>query len=318
MQRRLFSICILACFWAFSGAVAAQPQQARVGVYLMNLYDLNMDEHSFYADFYIWFKWKGDIDPTAFEFVNSIEKWSMAISQSGDSTHMTLNDGTNYRIYRVEGRFFHSFSLNRFPLDQHVLDIQLESPEHPADSLVYLPDTSSSEIRNTLKLVGWETKGCALESKTHNYGTDFGNPEENSQRYSNLTYSVTLARPVSYFLLKMLLPLIVVMLVSIGGLLLHPSFIDTRSSLPIGGLLTAVFLQQSYSDALPDTGYMVLMDKIYLLSYVLISLVLLQMIRAGNDQMRGKPDHQVIRRERRMAKIFLGVFGVGVLILCAL
>jgi hypothetical protein len=88
---------------------------------------------------------------------------------------------------------------------------------------VYLPDTSSSEIRNTLKLVGWETKGCALESKTHNYGTDFGNPEENSQRYSNLTYSVTLARPVSYFLLKMLLPLIVVMLVSIGGLLLHPS-----------------------------------------------------------------------------------------------
>lgn len=300
------------------GNLSAQPQQAQVGVYLMNLYDLNMDEHSFYADFYVWFKWKGDIDPTTIEFVNSIEKWSMAMAQSGDSSHMTLRDGTNYRIYRVEGRFFHSFSLNRFPLDEHILDIQMESPEHPADSLVYVPDTDAAEIRNTLKLVGWETKGCRLETSIHDYGTNFGNPEENAQRYSNLTYTITLARPVSYFLLKMLLPLLVVMLVSIGGLLLHPTYIDTRSSLPIGGLLTAVFLQQSYSDALPDTGYMVLMDRIYLLSYILISMVLLQMIRAGNDQMKGKPDQQIVRRERRLARVFLAVYALGVLILCAL
>ena len=85
----------------------------------------------------------------------------------------------------------------------------------------------------------------------------------------------------------MLLPLLVVMLVGIGSLLLHPEHIDTRSSLPIGALLTAVFLQQSYSDALPDTGYMVLMDKIYLLSYALISLVLLQIIRTGNLTAKG-------------------------------
>lgn len=316
MNRAILFACFFLCLF-YTARVAAQPQQTRVGIYLMNLYDLNMDEHSFYADFYVWFKWKGSIDPTEIEFVNSIEKWSMAIAQSGDSSHMTLSDGTNYRIYRVEGRFFHSFSLNRFPLDEHVLDIQMESPEHPADSLVYVPDTGSTEMRNTLKLVGWESKGSRLETSIHDYGTDFGNPEENAQRYSNLTYTITLARPVSYFLLKMLLPLLVVMLVSIGGLLLHPTYIDTRSSLPIGGLLTAVFLQQSYSDALPDTGYMVLMDKIYLLSYILISLVLLQMIRAGNDQVRGKTDQQIMRRERRLARVFLAAYVLGVLILCA-
>lgn len=314
LRALLFASCSLFVF----SKIIAQPQQARVGVYLMNLYDLNMDEHSFYADFYIWFKWKGDIDPTEIEFVNSIEKWSMANTQSGDSSNMTLKDGTNYRIFRVEGRFFHSFSLNRFPLDKHVLDIQIESPEHPADSLVYLSDDNAAEIRNTLKLVGWETKGCQLESKVHDYGTDFGNPEENAQRYSNLTYAITLARPVSYFLLKMLLPIVIVMFVSIGALILHPSHIDTRSSLPIGGLLTAVFLQQSYSDALPDTGYMVLMDKIYLLCYLLISLVLLQVIRAGNDLTRSKPEHLIIRRERHLARVYLSIFAAGILILCVL
>ena len=76
-------------------------------------------------------------------------------------------------------------------------------------------------------------------------------------------------------------------LVSIGALLLHPQYIDTRAQLPIGGLLTAVFLQQSYSSALPDTGYMVLMDKIYLLAYAIISSVLLLVILAGNAIVTG-------------------------------
>ena len=315
-MRLLFPLLLLLI--SSAPASAKKPQEARVGVYLMNLYDLNMDEHSFYADFYIWFKWKGDIDPTEIEFVNSIEKWSMAREQSGDSSNMKLKDGTNYRIFRVEGRFFHSFSLNRFPLDRHVLDIQIESPEHASDSLVYLPDTNAAGIRNTLNMVGWETLGCTTETRVHDYGTDFGNPEENAQRYSNFTYTITLARPVSYFLLKMLLPLAIVMLVSIGALILHPSHIDTRSSLPIGGLLTAVFLQQSYSDALPDTGYMVLMDKIYLLCYFLISLVLLQVIRAGNDLLRGKAEQLILRRERRQAKLYLFFFVAGVLILSLL
>lgn len=312
----LFALCLLPFTLQ---AQPKKPQEVRVGMHLMNLYDLNMDEHSFYADFYLWFKWKGAIDPTEIEFVNSIEKWSMAMAMAGDSSNLAMKDSTNYRIYRIEGRFFHSFLLDRFPIDRHELDIQIESPEHPADSLVYLPDTNAAGIRNTLRMVGWNTKGYRLESQVHDYGTTFGNPEENAQRYSNLTYTITLARPVNYFLLKMLLPLLVVMLVSIGALLAHPSYIDTRSSLPIGGLLTAVFLQQSYSGALPDSGSMVLMDKIYLLAYAIISLVLLQVILSGNWLMRKKPmsENKIVRLEQRLAVVYLVAFGVGVGVLCA-
>lgn len=315
---RLLPFLLLALLCSPPRLSQAQPQKAYVGMYLMNLYDLNMDEHSFYADFYIWFKWKGSIDPTNFEFVNSIEKWSTMSVMAGDSTHLIMRDSSNYRIFRVEGRFFHSFLLGRFPLDEHALDIQIESPEHAADSLVYLPDTNSVSIRNTLNMVGWNIRGARLESKLHDYGTAFGNPEENARQYSNLSYTITLARPLSYFLLKMLLPILVVMLISIGALLAHPSYVDTRSSLPIGGLLTAVFLQQTYSNALPDTGYMVLMDKIYLLSYVIISLVLLQIILAGNWLLRKKavPEKKIIQLERRLAIAYGLLFIVGVVVLC--
>ncbi|HMX38947.1 MAG TPA: hypothetical protein PKD78_01425 [Saprospiraceae bacterium] len=296
--------------------LSAQPQQVRTGVYLMNLYSLNADEHSFYADFYIWFKWKGKKDPTKIEFVNAIEKWSMdEATYDGDSTPVQLKDGVKYKIMRIEGRFFHSFSLNRFPLDRHELDIQIENPDFAADSIVYVPDTSGFMVRPSLNLVGWKTEGCRLTHALHDYGTNFGNAQENARKYSNLSFSIILARPVSYFLLKMLLPLCIVLLVSIGALLLHPTHIDTRSSLPIGGLLTAVFLQQSYSDALPDTGYMVLMDKIYLVAYALISLVLWQVIRAGNDLAHEQPAAPIIRRERKWAERYVLIFLIAVLAL---
>lgn len=296
--------------------LCAQPQKVLTGIHLMNLYNLNMDEHSFYADFYIWFKWKGRIDPTKIEFVNLIEKWSMnQAGFDGDSTPVKLKDGTNYKIYRIEGRFFHSFSLNRYPLDEHALDIQVENPDYPIDSLVYLPDTNAAAIRKSLNMVGWDMKGCKLVSSMQDYGTNFGNTQENARSYSNLTFTATLSRPFSYFLLKMLLPLFVVMLVSIGALLLHPSYIDTRSSLPIGGLLTAVFLQQMYGDTLPDTGYMVLMDKIYLLCYALISLVMLQIIVAGNELMKHISDREIVQQEKRLAMLYFAIFVMGVVVM---
>lgn len=79
-----------------------------------------------------------------------------------------------------------------------------------------------------------------------------------------------------------MLPLIVVLITSLGATFIFPGYIDARIYMPIGGLLTAVFLQQSYSDALPDVGYLVLMDKIYVLSYIIIILNIIQAIITAN------------------------------------
>ncbi|MEZ4917860.1 MAG: hypothetical protein R2792_02050 [Saprospiraceae bacterium] len=303
-------------FFLAPQSLIGKPQEVRTGIYLMNLYDLNMNEHSFCADFYIWFKWKGEINPCEIEFVNSIEKWDMHFETSGDGSDSLLSDGSNYRIFRVEGRFFHSYKLNRFPLDRHQLDIQIEHPEFDSSELVFVPDRNGANMRTTLNLVGWDTRNCVLESSVHDYVTDFGNPDENARFYSNLSFNVLLVRPISYFILKMMLPLFIVMLVSIGALLLHPNYIDTRSNLPIGGLLTAVFLHQSYGDALPDIGYMVLMDKIYLLAYLIISLVLLQVIRAGNRVLMEYEVAPIQRFERWLARGYALLFALGVLALC--
>ncbi len=301
-------------------AFAAEPQKVYTGIYLMNLYDLNLDEHSFYADFYIWFKWKGDIDPTGIEFVNMVEKWGMT-QEPFEDTIINLEGGWNYQGYRVEGRFFHAFELERFPLDKHLLEIHLEHPDYPADALIFVHDTTSAPVfyRPELSLAGWDLKGATLLSKMHNYGTDFGNPDYPATNFSDFIFRFTINRPVSYFVLKLLLPLTIVIMAALGALLFFPSYVDARISLPVGSLLTAVFLQQGYSDALPDVGYMVLMDKIYLLAYALIAAVMFQLILTGNKLRLYKKKeldlNRLKKRELKMAMLFLSIYFLGILIL---
>jgi hypothetical protein len=286
----------------------------------MNLYDLNLDEHSFYADFYIWFKWKGDIDPTEIEFVNAVEKWGMTMTPFEDST-IVLSDGFNYQGFRVEGRFFHPFLLDRFPLDRHSLEIHIENPDFPYNQLQYISDTTSPLVffRKELMLAGWDIMGAETTMHEHAYQTDFGNPDNPASVFADFVFAFNLRRPVSYFLLKLLLPLTIVIMAGLGSLLFFPSYVDARISLPVGSLLTAVFLQQSYADALPDVGYMVLMDKIYLLAYALIAAIMLELIITGNKlRSVGKKQMDYARlkkRERIMAVFFLVGYGLGVALL---
>jgi len=314
-----------AFLWAlipFLPAVAlgqdSDSRQAQCGIYLMNLYDLDISEYSFYADFYVWMKWTGDRDPMNIEFVNSVEKWGLTQTNFSDTTQV-LEDGSNYNGMRIEGRFYHSFDLRRFPLDRHELDIRLENSDYPIDSLEYVPDKQEDLFRKGFTIPSWKIEGARLETRSNFYDTDFGETGVEPQAYSSLTYKLIISRPLSYFLLKLLLPLLVVIIASLGGLLIHPQYIDARISLPIGGLLSCVFLQQSYSDALPDVGYMVLMDKIYLISYMLIAAIMLRIIVVGNLLGRKKKSDPAgsFRKDRWLSLYFFLIYliAAGLLIL---
>ncbi len=318
MPPLLRILAALALLWpAAAPASVGAPQKVYTGVYLMNIYDLNINEHSFYADFYLWFKWKGERSPMNIEFVNSLEKWGFTQADFHEEPQL-LPDGYWYNGMRIEGRFYHPFSLYDFPLDRHQLDIHIESVDYSQDSLAYLPDSSGAFIREAFQMPGWIIEGVNLESRTNRYQSNFGETGEEAAAFSNFTFRLSISRPLNYFLLKLMLPLLIVIMASLGALFIYPSQLDARISLPIGGLLTAVFLQQSYSSALPDVGYMVLMDKIYLLTYALIVSILLRVIWVGNRLKRQKNSglaRGVKKIDRRMAGLLLAIFTVGVLIL---
>lgn len=283
MKRQRLTTALLLGLLCYALPTRAQPDSVWTGMHLMNIYNIDINEHTFYADFYVWFKWKNaELDPTKIEFVNAVEKWGFTNNLIYEEEPLRLPDSTLYNAVRIEGRFYHPFDLLRFPLDEHRLDIYMEHISLTKEALVFVPDTQAASVREQLHIPGWDIKGVSSKIQSNRYATNFGETGKLRPEFSDFAFDLHIARPVNYFLLKLFLPLLIVILISLGSLLVEPLNIDARVSLAIGGLLSAVFLQQSYSDALPDVGYMVLMDKIYLLVYAMITAILLRVVLVGN------------------------------------
>lgn len=259
--------------------IPSTAEKVETGILAMNLYNLDTSSNTYFLDFYVWFKWKGKIDPTAnLEYTNGVDDWGLTSVPAYEQPEK-FSDGSFYQILRVEGRFVQPFTLARYPLDHQRLRIFLENSVYTADQLVYVEDKNSSGYSAELSVPGWQIQGFSLESLVRKYSTNFGDTRlETANQYSTLLYSLVISRPVSFFIWKLLLPLIIVVIASWGALLLNPQQVDSRIILPVTALLTTVFLQQSYSSALPDVGYLVLLDKIYAVAYFLIIVSILEAI----------------------------------------
>jgi len=301
-------------------AISANAQQVKTGIYAVNLYNLDPSSNTYYLDFYAWFKWKGDIDPIAnLEFTNGVEDWGLT-QVPGYEEPKELPDGSMYQIARVEGRFVQPFTLARYPLDQQTLHVTIENSVYPIDQLVYDADQVDSGFSEDLSIPGWKIKNFQLQSLEHRYQSKFGLPASlaESSIYSALRYELQISRPVSFFIWKLLLPLVIVLISSWGAFILNPHFVDSRILMPVTALLTTVFLQQSYSAALPDVGYLVLLDKIYALAYILIIAAILEAIITA-DWIRSEKiddEERVIKLDRLflIVQFILLIGGVTLLI----
>lgn len=301
--------------------IPAQAEKVETGIYAMNLYNLDASSNTYYVDFYVWLKWKGDIDPTAnLEFANGVDDWGMILVPAYEEPEK-LPDGRLYQALRVEGRFVQPFALARYPLDQQSLDILLENSVYTTDQLVYVADQEQSGYSDNLTIPGWKIRAFELSNLVREYTTNFGDSRlGDTTQYSSLQYSLQVSRPISFFVWKLLLPLFIVVAASWGSLLLNPEQIDSRIILPVTALLTTVFLQQSYSAALPDVGYLVLLDKIYVIAYVLIIVSILEAILTADWIKNEKLEsyERVIHLDRLVLAAQMAVLVVGVALLILL
>ena len=250
------------------------PQVVEVGIYLLSVYELTHGADSYMADCYLWFKWKGETDPTkTLEFTNMVDR-STAIIDQQIKDPLILPDGTKYQIMKVEGRFTNPSFFYDYPFDDHDMSIHIEDSVYGTDDLVYRIDSSSNFDRD-LTIPGWRILGMRSEVVPKLYDSQFGLSDP-PIKYSNASFALVIGRPSTTFYWKLLLPLVVIVLAGLSALIIPPANVDARSALVAGSLLTTVFLQKSYSDLLPNIDYLVLMDKIYVAAYLVILVALLR------------------------------------------
>ncbi len=270
-------------------ALPSGAQQVIVGVYPINVYELDLDANTYRMNAYVWLRWRGDFDPVgSLEFANSLELWGFT-KELYLETPKELPDGSKYQHMRIEGRFFQPFDLSQYPLDRQELSLWLENTTSPIDEIVYVPDHASG-YGDGVNIKAWDVVSYGASTYLHEYGTDFGDPSEpQGSRYAGLKFSFELERNANMFVWKLLIPLMIVMVTSWTALLLSPLLVEVRMAMPAGALLAVIFLRDMVMSAIPETPTLVLADIIYVLSYAFIVLTLVQIVWANLRMNKDSP-----------------------------
>ena len=250
----------------------AAQEKVTVGAYLHDVQSLDLKTHSFAADLYIWFRWHSpDIDPTeVLEFSNPTELWGHVRTRDYEKP-LLLPSGERYQVVRVQGRFSCKLPLDDYPFDRQVLFIEFEASNLAARDMIYIADGVPITVNPSLRLPGFDIGPPRFQIGVHKYPTTFGDPRvQGHDEFSRARIELPIARPLLPHAVKMLLPVLCVMLCAAMMFLFATQYVDARVELGITSLLTVVALQITASERMPEVSYLVLLDEVYLATYVFV------------------------------------------------
>ena len=252
----------------------ANPVKVQAGIYVDRIIDLSVKDASWTVDFYLWFRWKGTgVDPgEKFQIVDgSIESKEKADEHtSGDE---------RYVLYRVVARITKFFDVSRFPRDDHVLTISLESPASERRELLFVADKESSGLSSRVRIPGYSTYQEAVLEKPHAYRSTQGDPRLTAgteKVQSQLRLGVWIHRQGLGFYLKMFVALFAAVGVALIAFFIKPTDVDPRFGLGVGALGAVIVNTYVTSALVPDTGVITLADIVNHVGIVTIFLSLLQ------------------------------------------
>jgi hypothetical protein len=285
-----------------------EPEVVKVGVLINDIQQLDLQSHSYNVDMYMWFKWDDpDIDPSrSFEFMNAFELWGHILTYETNEPRR-LSDGTFIQVVRNQGKFNSKLPLQRYPFDTQHLRIEIEHTSADDSRIVFVPDEDPIALSEGITIPGWTIGEPTLDVVENRYATTFGYPDGESATYSRVIADLPVTRPHSTYALKLLLPMLLVAITAALSLSVHPRYVEGRIAIGITALLTLVALQLTTNASLPEVNYLLLIDKLYILSYGFVALTLLVIVR--NSWVDASGDMTAaVRADRRGLALLTGLY----------
>ena len=270
----------------------------------------NLDEKtsSYLVDFYLWFRFLGDIDADNIEFTN----YGTDRMDSGDKLDLDepidseTIDGVNYRLYRVKADFQEEFWFNNYPFDRQNLAVRFRHVNQTRDNLIYvvdvvgMRDTVAKEVLNNWEeskvfdtISDWQVREVNFFPDTLTNDSTLGNPRlfdaDSTLQYSRFNAVIGIERDTFSFSIKNLLPLL--FFIALSYLLLYLPFDAISVEAVSGTLLAIVFFHLSLLEGLPEgIGYVVALDYAFYVIYGLIIFELLLVVIGNKPEIRNNKE----------------------------
>jgi len=261
-----------------------RQQVVYTGIDLNKLSRIDQRTSSFTADFYLWFRYRGDDAAIKIEFPdavrNSVDPMEPVYTAAAPLRSRTV-DGLQYRLYRVRGEFKNSFDFRDYPFDRQKLQLRFDNPHLSNERLIYVTDTrglglpkSAADLQAPFKgLQLWQVEGLAYYQDSYRNTSTQGDPEYFGHpwglEYPGFGVQIAMQRRALVFLSKNLLPLFLLMLICYTTLYLPHSMFVPRIMGPASMLLSGVVLLLAFNNQLPEVSYTVALEYVFYTYFVL-------------------------------------------------
>jgi hypothetical protein len=275
-------------------AIEKKPTQVEIGIYLLDVYDLDLKNSSYVADFYLWLRWKGDLDPRKFELMNG------ELSVKDNPDEQKFGD-LNYVSYRVRGKFRAPFDFREFPLDQQRLSVQIEDASNDSETMLYKPDIENMSASPRVNLSGWELADKPSYSVINQvYETNYGNPRRAPGQkavYSRFVVDIPIKHAGNELIyLKTFIGVFISVAIAFLTFMIDPTDLDPRFGVGIAGIFGAVSSMIVVSSNMPENPYFTLSDQIHFVSLgfvfltIFVSCVVLRLKKMEFDKLCNRVD----------------------------
>lgn len=270
----------------------AKPESVKVGLFLTQLYDLDMPRRSFNATFWAWFLHTNEnykpIDTV--EIVNA--KNSTIRFPSVTPENDVLWEGEKSKLFWTQGKYAATLSqdwdITKFPFDQQTLKIMFEDAQNDATQTVFVADSDNSKIDDAVKVPGWQIVSFDVKSGDAVYNTTYGDPTlQGNSTYSRITASILVKRDGIRLLGSMFIGFFVAFCLTFLTYFLDTEFMaGSRIGLCGGAIFASVGNKFVVDTSLPPASTFTLADAIEASTFcaIVFAILIVVLVRATQDR----------------------------------
>jgi hypothetical protein len=267
-----------------------RPTQVSIGIWIVDITSIDSAQQNFTAEVAIVLRWK---DPRLAHTGSGVARYPVeqvwhprvaivnetnAVSRKFPDYVEVEPDGTvNYR-QRYAGAFTQPLRLRSFPFDRQTFRLQFVAVRYRPNEVQFVPD--QEWVDNGLK----QAEGIAPSITLPDWTIENRNTKSLSYalapglEYSGYAFEFTASRNVQYYILKVILPLVLIVMMSWCVFWIDPNTSNSQLSIAVTSMLTLIAYRFAVDSQLPRLPYMTRLDAFIFASTLLVFFSLIEVL----------------------------------------
>lgn len=288
------------------------PDTVKVGAYVISVHDINFHDKEYTIRFWLWFVY----DNPGFDFSKQLDIPNAKSIEPPEIITDSL-DGKAWTIMKMKCTMKERWDVKDFPFDRQHLKVQIENTLFDNQSLVFVPDVKGSQFDEEEAIDGWVIENFQVLQGNNDYETGFGDANTTSQVFSTFKIEMDIERDAWGLFMKIFIGMYIAFLIAIISFTPHPSELEPRFGLPVGGLFAAVGNKYIIDSLLPESSSFTLVDTLHALTFLSVLMTLIVSAISLKLVDNGKADLALIVNNRG-SKIVVAVYVVANLVFIGL